>query len=365
VVRVRYDAQTFMRQRFGGISRHFTSVVAELDSAPDLGVEPVVDFTWTPNAYAVDQLRRHSLRAVPGWVPRAVPYGWNWLTASVGHAPVDAVHHTYYSARFFAVPSGTRRIVTVHDMIPERLAGTDGFTAGHLAKRRYVEAADLVICVSEATRCDLVELWGEAAAPTVVVPHALAPRFGPGLAPLPSLPAEYLLYAGARRGYKDFALLPDALASLGQAGLAVPLVVAGRSLTKDEAAAFTRLGLAPVPLVNPTDEVLARAVSGAVAVVQTSRYEGFGMTTLEAMGSGVAAVAADVGPMREVGGDVVRYFRPGDSEDLARVLASVVSDDDLRKDLGRQGVARAEQFSGRRLAERMAAAYRLILSGNG
>lgn len=365
MVRVRYDAQTFMRQRFGGISRHFTSVVAELDAAPDLGVEPVVDFTWTPNAYAVDQLTRHALRSVPGWVPRAAPYGWNWLTASVRHAPVDAVHHTYYSARFFAVPPQARRVVTVHDMIPERLAGTDGFTAGHLAKRRYVEAADLVICVSDATRRDLVELWGEPAAPTVVVPHALGPHFRPGQAPLPSLPGEYLLYAGARRGYKDFALLPDALAALSRAGLAVPLVVAGPSLTRDESAAFTRRGLAPVPLVNPTDEVLARAMAGAIAVVQTSRYEGFGMTTLEAMGSGVPAVAADVGPMREVGGDVVRYFRRGDSEDLARVLASVVSDDDLREYVARQGVVRAAQFSGRRLAERMAAAYRLVLGQSG
>ncbi len=359
-MRVRYDAQTFMRQRFGGISRHFTSVVAELDAARDLGVEPVVDFTWTPNAYAVDQLTRHALRAVPGWVPRAVPYGWSWLTASVGHPPVDAVHHTYYSARFWAVPPGTRRVVTVHDMIPERLAGTDGFTAGHLAKRRYVESADLVICVSDATRRDLVELWGEPAAPTVVVPHALGPHFGPGHTRLSSLPGEYLLYAGARRGYKDFALLPDALATLGHEGLAMPLVVAGPALTRRESAAFTRLGLTPVPLVNPTDAVLARAIAGAVAVVQTSRYEGFGMTTLEAMGSGVPAVAADVDPMREVGGEVVRYFRRGDSADLARVLASVVSDDDLRRALGRQGVARAAQFSGRRLAERMAAAYRLI-----
>ncbi len=359
-MRVRFDAQTFMRQRFGGISRYFTTLIAELDAAPELGIEPVVDFTWTPNAYAARHLAARGVRAIDPRVPRAVPYGWAWLRAPFGQSPADAVHQTYYSARFLASPPGTRRVVTVHDMIPERLAGTDGFTSSHLAKRRYVDDADLVVCVSESTRADLLDLWGPLRAPAVVVPLAVGPAFAPGLAPVPGLPADYVLYSGARRGYKDFLLLVDALAALRADGLDVPLVVAGGSLTRAEADAFARRGPAPVVLEHPSDDQLARAVSAAALVVQTSRYEGFGLATLEAMASGVPAVAADAGPMREVGGDVVEYFRPGDGADLARAMGRVLGDPSVRERMARLGPPRAALFSGRRLAESMAAAYRLM-----
>ncbi len=45
-------------------------------------------------------------------------------------------------------------------------------------------------------------------------------------------------------------------------------------------------------------------------LVQTSRYEGFGLTPLEGMASGVPVIVADASSMPEVGGDVAQYFTP-------------------------------------------------------
>jgi phosphatidylinositol alpha-mannosyltransferase len=59
-----------------------------------------------------------------------------------------------------------------------------------------------------------------------------------------------------------------------------------------------------------------------------------------------------------VGGDVARYFPPGDAEALRRVLAELLDDAALREDLARRGVARAAQFSWAATAASTADAYR-------
>ena len=85
------------------------------------------------------------------------------------------------------------------------------------------------------------------------------------------------------------------------------------------------------------------------------------MTPLEAMASGAPTVIANASSMPEVGGDVARYFEPGDAESLAETLEALLTDDTARAELGTRGVERARQFTPRRMAERTVAAYREVL----
>jgi glycosyltransferase involved in cell wall biosynthesis len=109
------------------------------------------------------------------------------------------------------------------------------------------------------------------------------------------------------------------------------------------------------------DPDLARAYANCAVLVQTSRYEGFGMTPLEAMASGAPALISRASSMPEVGGEVARYFEPGDPESLAVELESLLTDGALRRELGRQGVLRAATFTTERMASATAAAYRSVL----
>ena len=140
--------------------------------------------------------------------------------------------------------------------------------------------------------------------------------------------------------------------------LQIPLILVGPVLSRNERDLISATKLdGQVQQVFLDDTRLKRAYANCTAVVQTSRYEGFGMTPLEGMASGVPVVAAAAASMPEVGGDVAQYFRPGDAEDLASTLTRLLSDDDLRATLGRQGVERAQLFSLEKIAARTAAVY--------
>jgi len=154
-MRVTYDAQTFLRQRTGGISRLFIDLVREFDAHESLGVQADLPFRRSNNFYASQTLPSRNIRSTPSWFPRQILYAPWWVNGSRVSSESDIVHRTYYSQRFLGVPKGVKQVTTIYDMIPELFADTDQFTATHLAKREYVQECDLVICISESTRRDM------------------------------------------------------------------------------------------------------------------------------------------------------------------------------------------------------------------
>ena len=362
-VKVAFDPQTFLRQRSGGISRLFTDLIAAFDQDPALGIAPELPFTWVNNRHAATDLASRGIKAAPHWLPREVLYA-PWILRGLPQAGDAAiVHHTYYSRRFLGSTGKARRACTIYDMIPEKFAGTDWFTGSHLAKLDYVQHSDLVICISESTREDLLEHVGTPPGLVTVVPSAVGTGFQPGLPRLEALPRDYLLYVGGRKGYKDFNLLPAAIAELAKRGLDVQVVVVGPAFTHDEMTELSRQGVTERFLrVGMDDAQLRRAYANSLVVVQTSRYEGFGMTPLEGMASGVPVLVANTSSMPEVGGDVARYFEAGEADSLSWGLERLLEDEGLRVTLGIRGVQRAAEFTVQRMAERTATAYRTVLA---
>lgn len=360
-LRVLFDPQTFLRQRTGGISRLFADLIKAFDQDPALGVEAVTAFTLSNNKH-LSQVPDRGYLATPQWLPRGILYTSSWLTGLRRRPNLDLIHHTYYSGRFLDRRKSTLSVTTVYDMIPEMYAGSAGFTGSHLQKREYVSQCDLVICISESTRQDMEQVYGFAPRRTVVIPLAVDARFAPGLPPLGGLPSDYLLYVGSRIGYKNFSLLPEALQHVHSQGLDVPLVIVGKPLNRQEADRLRSLGLlSSCRVVQLNDDELVRAYANCLAVVQTSSYEGFGLTALEGMASGVPVIVSASSSMPEVCGDVALYFNPGHAIGLADQIVKVLADEDLRRDLSSRGVERSAQFSTARLAERTAAAYRELL----
>ena len=100
---------------------------------------------------------------------------------------------------------------------------------------------------------------------------------------------------------------------------------------------------------------LAELYRGAACLVQSSRYEGFGLPVLEAMACGAPVVAVPEAALQEVAGDAaVLVPETRLAEGIRRALEE-------REQLVAAGLERARAFSWRAAAERTLAAYREIL----
>jgi len=179
------------------------------------------------------------------------------------------------------------------------------------------------------------------------------------------MPDEYLLMVGNRDQYKDAWTLFRAFAEIAGDHPDLALVcVGGGPLNQEEQAFVTERGLASrVFQRNLYDSDMPAIYGNARVFVFPSRFEGFGLPALEAMACGAPTVLADATSLPEVGGESARYFEPGNSSDLASVLAGVISDVNEQESLRTRGLARATLFDWHTTAERTAVAYRAALDG--
>ena len=358
------DEQIFAIQAFGGISRVFAELARQF-TTQDLGVRLSPMTAPIVNRYVLDDpdltkaLQAHQARNE--WTALA-----RYSSRVRTHPDVDIVHNTFYLPHGLAPGRKAKRVITVYDMIPELLPQTRRRLDMLTLKRRYVDAADHIICISEATKKDLLSVYPEVQAPVSVIHLGVDDKFVPGLDPLPDLPEKYILMVGHRGQYKDAAVLFRAFARITTRFPEVKLVcIGGGTFTKDERGLLERLGIASrVRQDVLSDPRMPAAYANAMAFVFPSRYEGFGLPVLEAMACGTPTLLAEATSLPEVGGDAARYFPVGDDDSLAEALIEVLSDPTLRRELAAGGVERASGFTWRRTAEATARAYEETLSSS-
>ena len=92
--------------------------------------------------------------------------------------------------------------------------------------------------------------------------------------------------------------------------------------------------------------------------INPSLYEGFGLPLLEAMACGAPCLAAATSSLPEIGGDAAIYVPPLEAEQWADAIMALWDDQDRRAELGRMGMARAQQFSWNRAARETLKVYR-------
>jgi glycosyltransferase involved in cell wall biosynthesis len=293
------------------------------------------------------------------------------LSLAVRRAGFDAFLFPSLST-YYPVP-GTPAVVGVHDAITSELPALTLPTRRSRALWRIKERAALrsareLFTVSEAAHGAVAAHLGVAPARLAIVPEAPDPAFVPRdaaaqAAALRTLGVEpgtpYLLYVGGISPHKGIETLLDAVAALDEAP---QVLLAGELETEAYVSAadgvraqIAALGLGARTLLTGfvPDDALAALYSGATAVVNPSRAEGFGLPAVEAAACGAPVLLSDIPAHRESLGDGALFFAPGDAPALAAQLRRVLADAPFREALAARGHERVASLTWTRSAERL------------
>jgi glycosyltransferase involved in cell wall biosynthesis len=111
------------------------------------------------------------------------------------------------------------------------------------------------------------------------------------------------------------------------------------------------------------DEDLASLYSEAMMFVYPSLYEGFGLPLLEAMQCGVPVITSNSSSLPEVVGSAGLMVSPTDGDALCQAFWDLYRKSELRGELSRKSLERAELFSWNQCAADTVAAYRVATAG--
>ena len=251
------------------------------------------------------------------------------------------------------------QVLTLHDLAPldhpEWYHGPFARYLGWLLPR-LARRVRHIITVSAFSRDRIVALTGVSSEKISVIHSAAAAGFTPrpeqeiheacaeqGLAP-----GGYFLYVGSIEPRKNLARLLRAWASCrprlpGDLVLAVVGERANPRAFKSvalpgEAEGVRWLGRVP-------DPQLPALMSGAMAFVYVSLYEGFGAPPVEAMAAGTPVLTSAAASLPEVVGEAALTVDPTDDDAIAEGLVRLAGDAELRARLREMGLARAAEFS--------------------
>ncbi len=302
------------------------------------------------------------------------PKGQLFLPGRLRRLGVDVYHSPNYMIPFLAFPRNRagrlRCVVNIHDLIPLLFPGytpkarkTKLFP---LYRRLMIEVgarADIMVTGSESSRGDILRELNIPAGRhehVVSIPDGVAPEFSP--APRTSAHQKTILYVGRFDPYKNIVGLVDVFArvrALTQEDIRLRVVGSPDERYPEAPARARERGVARwidwegyVP-----DEQLVNAYRDADAFVLISRYEGFGLTVLEAMACGTPVVCSNRSSLPEVAGTAALLVDPDDTEAVARAIVRVLSEPALAAQLREQGLRQAAEFTWTRTAAKTLKVY--------
>ncbi|MCX8029175.1 MAG: glycosyltransferase family 4 protein [Brevinematales bacterium] len=254
---------------------------------------------------------------------------------------VDLVHYVNYNKSFLSV---LPYVVTIHDLIQFKFnygSTLKNAVAKNLMKNS-IEKASAVICVSENTRKELLELYPNISSRTFVV-------YNPALNPLVSNYSyvdvkkkygieKYILCVGIRKPHKNFGVVVRALGMLNKDYPNLYLVIIGKKFEVydylDEEIKNAGVGNRVVALDGVFYDELISFYKDAEITVLSSLAEGFGLVPFESIQQGTLPLVSDIPVMRELFFEENEiFFDPYSAESLSAKLSYFLEKPYERKNL--------------------------------
>lgn len=256
-----------------------------------------------------------------------------------------------------------KKVTTIHDLTvfryPETFVSRGGHDIVKNQKRKLFFAkqeCDLIICVSESTKYDAMEILKIPEKKLRVIHEAPDPAYFPRneteinkVKEKFEMKENYILCVGTREPRKNLDRAVMAFAEITSQFPELSLLIAGKYGWGDDSSKFkiknSKLESKAKLLGFVEQEDLAALYSGAEAFVYPSLYEGFGLPILDAMSCGVPVITSNVGSMKELAGGYSVLIDPESTDSIAEGILKVLKSDSLKNELKTKGLKRSGEFS--------------------
>lgn len=363
-IKVLYDFQILLIQKFGGISRYFHEIILKQKEEEDIKVTLFCFFS--KNYYFKKELGCVSPRIfdlIKG--KRAINILFVKMLLSFGG--YEIFHPTYYDPYYIdVINKKSKLIITVYDMIhelyPEYFKDSDEVI---LNKKRCIYAADKIIAISESTKRDIMSIYPDIPSEKIdVIYLATNDLLGQEEKIRIDLPEKYVLFVGQRGGYKNYLFFEKCMIEIMKKDESVFVVCAGGGKFSEEEIKGQKEFTNRFLQYDATDGELAYLYKNAICFVFPSLYEGFGIPTLEAFSCGCPVLLCDSSSMPEVGGEASLYFKRDDEIDFLNQINDIIYDDEIRSKMIRKGYEQNALFSWDKTYKETKKLYEDVLSLN-
>jgi glycosyltransferase involved in cell wall biosynthesis len=360
-MRIAIDARELVT-RPTGVGRYLAELLRAWGDLPGAHAHEFI--LCAPDLVPLPQGRLAGLRVE---AMSAVGSGTMWeqftLPRLVGRAGADVLFAPGYTGPMLgslvrpwsaAVPM----VVTIHDV--SFAAHPEWFSWREGRRRRFVtrlaaRKAARVITISDFSKQEIVRHLGVSQAKVEVI-YVGSTRMTP-----PGLPASdgdpTVLFVGSLFNRRH---IPELLAGFERVAAnhpSVRLVLVGDNRTRPYIDVDQLIAQSPArdrirALAYVGDAELASLYQQARAFVFLSEYEGFAMTPLEALGSGVPVMLLDTEVAREIYGPAATYVERPDPALIADGLERVLFDEEERTRTLSSAATQLERYSWRECAQR-------------
>lgn len=369
-MKILYDHQIFTMQNVGGVSRYFTELMRGVEKS-DMA-EFILSLKYSNNVY-LDEMGLNSYKPFFKKFPfkgrrRIQRFLNNRQTRNdLKQEKYDIFHPTYFQPYHLSYSSTKPIVLTVYDMIHERLP--------HLfppkdntaeVKKILVKKADKIIAISESTKRDLVEILGvdEKKVRVVYLANSLQHNHSDenGQEAL-NLPEKFIFFVGRRSQYKNFKTFLNASVRLLKKDESLEIVcTASQGFGKKEKEHFRNLGISDrIHAFHFNERQLQKAYKKASVFVFPSLYEGFGLPLLEAFSASCPVVCSNSSSLPEIAESAAMYIDPLSEQEIESAISKVIYDDSLRQTLISNGKERLKEFSWERTVGETIDVYRSVI----
>lgn len=297
--KITLDCGIFGLQNYGGISNYWLNLINHISQIKEF--TPNILFPKTLTYKGLNSLQLNNLQIIRESINPKIS---RYLRVKIPKG-IDLFHTSYYR-----LPSSKtdKYVVTAYDFTYERYRSGLPKMVHSWQKLQSIQRADVVLCISESTKQDIIEFYPFIDSTKLQVVHLGVDRniFYPDRKITDYLESSEVLFVGQRDGYKRFDLAVDAVRECSD----LTLGIVGPTLKSPERDYLTKsLGIrwriyGPVQV-----EQLRRIYSNAFAFIFPSDYEGFGLPILEAMACGCPVIAANRSSFPEIGGSAILYSK--------------------------------------------------------